>query len=118
MKKITFPNRNAFKNLILSSVDGSSYGVDLTNATEQEKAVFLKNTILAELGWMLEKNSTFTMCDHWLKGLASACTILFYNCQIIEWLESQGYIITPHNEDLSIDKYWNSAAHALASLIK
>lgn len=118
MRKNTFPSRKEFKNLILSCADGSGYGVDLENASEQEKAKFLKETILSELGWMLDKNTPFTMAKHWLTGLASACTIPFYNGHIIEWLQLKGFIVTPHNEEKSIDQYWNNAAFALVALIK
>jgi hypothetical protein len=118
MKKHTFPTRKTFKELLLSCTDSSGYGIDLTNASDDQKVQFLVDTINSELGWMLEKHTKFAMADHWLKGLASACTIPFYNGQIIEWLESKGYIVTPHNEDLTIERYWQNAAFTLAAMIK
>lgn len=117
MRNTTFPTRKTFKELLLSCVDSSGYGIDLDNATEQQKIAFLVDTINSELGWMLEKQSTFAMANHWLTGLASACTIPFYNGQIVEWLESKGYIVTPHNEYIAIEKYWQNAAFALAAMI-
>jgi hypothetical protein len=117
MKKFTFPNRQAFNALLLSCADGSNYGIELDNATDAQKIAFLVDTIKSELGFMLERQSVFTMSKHWLQGLASACTIPFYNGHIVDWLESQGYIITPHNEYDAIDQYWNDAALALAAMI-
>ena len=117
MRNTTFPTRKTFKELLLSCVDSSGYGIDLDNATEQQKVAFLVDTINSELGWVLEKQSSFAMSKHWLTGLASACAIPFYNGQIVEWLESKGFIVTPHNEDLSIERYWDNAAFALAAMI-
>jgi hypothetical protein len=117
MKKFTFPNRQAFNALLLDNADGSNYGIELDNATDAQKIAFLVDTIKSELGFMLERQSVFTMAKYWLQGLASACTIPFYNGHIIDWLESQGYVITPHNEYTAIDQYWNDAALALAAMI-
>lgn len=117
MRKNTYPSRKAFKGLILSCVDSSGYGVDLDNATDAQKITFLADTIYSELGWMLEKQTAFTMAKHWLTGLASACTIPFYNGQIVEWLELNGFIVTPHNEDKAINQYWDNAAFALVAMI-
>lgn len=117
MRKNTYPSRKAFKGLILSCVDSSGYDVDLDNATDAQKIAFLADTIHSELGWMLEKQTAFTMAKDWLQGLASACTIPFYNCQIVEWLESKGFIVTPHNEYKAIDQYWDNAAFALVAMI-
>lgn len=117
MRKNTYPSRKAFKGLILSCIDSSGYGVDLDNATNEQKIKFLSDTINSELGWMLEKQTPFTMAKHWLTGLASACTIPFYNGQIVEWLELNGFIVTPHNEYKAIDQYWDNAAFALVAMI-
>lgn len=117
MRKNTFPSRAVFKELLLSCADGSGYGVDLDSATDDEKVQFLVDTIKSELSWMLEKHTAFDMSKHWLQGLASACTIPFYNGAIVEWLESKGFIITPHNEYRAIDHYWDNAAFALAAMI-
>jgi hypothetical protein len=113
----TFPTRQAFKGLLLSCVDGSNYDVDLDTATEDQKIAFLVDTIKSELGWMLEKHTTFAMCKDWLQGLASACTIPFYNGAVVEWLESNGYTVTPHNEYKAIDQYWDDAAFTLAAMV-
>jgi hypothetical protein len=117
MKNFTFPNRQAFNALLLDNADGSSYDINLDTATDAQKIAFLVDTIKSELGFMLERQSVFTMSKHWLQGIASACTIPFYNGKIIDWLESQGYIITPHNEYDAINQYWNDAALALAAMI-
>ena len=117
MRKNTYPSRKAFKGLILSCVDSSGYNVDLDSATDAQKIKFLSDTINSELGWVLEKQTPFAMAKHWLTGLASACTIPFYNSQVVEWLESNGYIVTPHNEDKAIDQYWDNAAFALVAMI-
>lgn len=116
-RHFTFPSRSKFQALLLSCVDSSGYNADLDNATEQQKIRFLVDTINSELGWMLEKQSSFAMAKHWLTGLTSACTIPFYNGQIVEWLESKGFIVTPHNEDLAIERYWDNAAFALSAMI-
>lgn len=117
MRKTTFPTRKTFKELLLSCADSSGYNVNLDNATEQEKINFLVQTIRSELGWMLEKQTAYTMAKHWLQGLASACTIPFYNGDIVNWLESKGFEVTVHNEDLAIDRYWDNASFALAAMI-
>jgi hypothetical protein len=117
MRKNTYPSRKAFKGLLLSCADGSNYGFDLDNATEDQKIAFLVDTIKSELGWMLEKHTTFKMSKDWLQGLASACTIPFYNGAVVDWLELNGYIVTPHNEDKAIEQYWDNAAFTLAAMV-
>ena len=116
-RKNTYPSRKQFKVLLLSCADGSNYGVDLDTATDEQKAAFLVDTIKSEMGWMLEKHTTFAMAKDWLQGLASACTIPFYNGSVVEWLESNGFIVTPHNEDKAIDQYWDNAAFTLAAMV-
>jgi len=115
MKNITFPDRKKFIALLLANADRSSYDIELL--TDNDRRQFLVDTVKSELGWMLKDHGPFKMSLHWLQGLASACTIPFMNSDILRWLESQGYMITPHNESIAIDRYWSAAAQALVSLI-
>lgn len=116
-KTFNFPPRKAFTQLLLNCCDSSGYGIDLDNASDADKKAFLKATILSELGWMLEKQTSFDMALHWLQGLASACTIPFYNGQILEWLKSNGVQIIDGKEDKAIATYWRQSAFALAAIV-
>jgi hypothetical protein len=117
MKTFNFPSRAVFTQLLLDNADSSNYGIDLDNASDADKKAFLKSTILSELGWMLEKHTSFDMADSWLRGLASACTIPFYNAEIIDWLEANNTQIINGKEDLAVDKYWRQAAFAMAAIV-
>jgi hypothetical protein len=117
MKTFNFPTRAVFTQLLLDNADGSNYGTELDNASDADKKAFLKSTILSELGWMLEKHTSFDMADHWLRGLASVCTIPFYNAEILDWLESNNTQIINGKEYLAVDKYWRQAAFALAAIV-
>ena len=117
MKTFNFPPRFVFTDLLLKCCDSSGYGVDLENASDIEKKQFLKDTILSELGWMLEKQTSYNMALYWLQGLASACTIPFYNDQILEWLESNGTQIIKGKEGQAVEKYWRQAAFAMAAIV-
>lgn len=117
MKTFNFPPRSVFTDLLLNCCDSSGYGTDLDNASDSDKKAFLKSTILSELGWMLEKQTSYDMALHWLQGLASACTIPFYNGQILDWLECHGVQIINGKEDQAVDKYWRQAAFAMAAIV-
>ena len=117
MKTFNFPPRSVFTDLLLNCCDSSSYGIDLDNASDSDKKAFLKDAILSELGWLLQKQTSYDMALHWLQGLASACTIPFYNGQILNWLECNGVQIIKGKEDQAVAKYWRQAAFAMAAIV-
>lgn len=79
-----------FCNMLHSCIDLADY----------EKGQSLKNIIESEKG----KPLSITVVEDWLRGLPSACTIPFYDCEI------KAILISCGNEHWSVDQYWEFAA--------
>lgn len=115
MKGIT---QKHYKALILASIDNDGYAADELNSGH-DKIHFAAETLRAELGWMIERERLGGTCVHWLQGLASACTIPFYNGDIIKWAEGiLGRELTDRESDRLLEEYWVNAARALQVMIE
>lgn len=108
-----------FKTILLNACDNQGYN-DQVLETEAEKIQFLKETFYSELGFRVKQVGLLQACKDWLQGLASACTIPFYNSEIIKMLESE-FNITYKTDDQcnnAVDWYWDNSAKRLARLFQ
>lgn len=106
-----------FKALILDHICDPDGSLELS--TVEEKVRFAKSILLAEVGWMLEQgNNQQQMCEYWLQGLASACSLPFNYYDIEVWAKDciQRPLTEKECEYLQRD-YWNRAAQALNVLL-
>lgn len=114
---------NAYKKLLISSFDFSGY--DMPEADTLEKQVATAYSIfLSEMGWQLEAPHNKPMvfvCQEWLQGLASACTVLFYNSEILQWAKENNLLpanASEKKEDAFLASYWPTMASNLATMFK
>lgn len=92
-------NQVQLANLIYSCIDLSEHAEGAT----------LKSIILGETG---KGFMTVESVESWLRGLPSACTIPFWDNEIIEILESCG------NGHWSVDSYWRWCASRVMQFAK
>ncbi len=105
----------AFKTLLLSCVDNSNYS-DVELKTDKEKELFLVETFKSEMQWKIEQSGTFKAAYDWLTGLASACTVPFYNDEILDFMKSIDYTMVK-DESLLVDHYyWQRMANEVVKL--
>lgn len=115
------PTAKQFKTLLISCADNSGYN-DLELVTDYDKVAFLADTITAELPHLMQAGRVSQkQCSEWLRGLASACTVPFYNSDIIDWwCDCTGLSADSLSDDRChdlVDEYWRSMAGALLVLI-
>lgn len=112
------PTAKHFKTLLLSAMDFTGYNFPEPK-TDQERVEIAAKILRNELGFMLEQgHSMQRVCKEWLQGLASACTIMFYNNDIVSWWEERtGGRLNPNDEPNACDLYWEKAAASLANMI-
>ena len=111
-----------FKTILLNSCDNEGYN-DQVLETEAEKIQFLKDTFYSELGWNVQRKGLRPVCQDWLQGLASACTVPFYNGEIIELYEkSLGRKLSEVEQDRILfsntNSYWYNLSLTLADIFK
>lgn len=114
------PTAVQFQQLILSSFCFDGYDLDTEPKTDQQKTVEAAKILRKELGWMSDQGYTDEeICLYWLQGLASACTILFMNSDILAWWEEQTgeKLKASKYEDRALEKYWPKVANCLAIMI-
>jgi hypothetical protein len=118
------PSTDQFESLVLSCVDNSNYE-DRELITQKQKIQFLATTLKAELGWMWENSNTpyanlLDACGDWLRGLPSACTIPFYNGEILEfWKQStEEELNYEDQEDRAIELYWINVSVVLFQMVQ
>lgn len=104
----------AFKTLLLSCVDNSGYS-DVELKTDKEKELFLIETFKSEMHWEIKHISIFKAANHWLTGLAGACTVPFYNDEILEFMKGIEYSVVK-DESLIVDHYWHRMANEVCKL--
>lgn len=104
----------AFKTLLLSCVDNSGYS-DVELKTDKEKELFLVETFKSEMQWKIQQSGTFKGSYDWLTGLASACTVPFYNDEILDFMRGIDYNVVK-DEILIVDHYWDRMANEVAKL--
>ena len=115
------PTAKQFKKLLISCADNSGYS-DIELVTDYDKVAFMADTIAAELPHLMSAGRvTQKQCSDWLQGLASACTVPFYNGDIIDWwCDCTGLNADSLSDDQChtlVDEYWRSMAGALLVLI-
>lgn len=111
-----------FKTILLNACDNEGYN-DQVLETEAEKIQFLKDTFYSELGWNVQRKGLRPVCQDWLQGLASACTVPFYNGEIIELYEkSLGRKLSEVEQDRILfsntNSYWYNLGLTLANMFK
>ena len=116
------PTAAQFKQLLLSCIDNSGYN-DTELVTDAQKITFAAETIQAELPHLMRDGYiTVEQCQYWLQGLASACTIPFYNADVIYWWCDQTGMnetfLSNNHADKICDQYWVLAARALQVMLQ
>lgn len=116
------PTAAQFKQLLLSCIDNSGYN-DIELVTDAQKITFATETIQAELPHLMRDGYiTVEQCQYWLQGLASACTIPFYNADAISWwCNATGMnktLLSNNHADMICDQYWILAAKALQVMLQ
>lgn len=106
-----------FKALILEHILDPE-GVQ-TLSTVEDKVQFAKSILLEEVGWMIgQGNSGQQMCEHWLQGLASVCTLPFTYFDIEAWATNCINRPLTGAETITLQRiYWSRAAQGLNVLI-
>ncbi len=104
----------SFKTLLLSCVDNSGYS-DIELKTDKEKELFLVETFKNEMAWLIKNEGVFHAAELWLKGLASACSVPYWNDDIINFMNKIEYT-TVKGESLVVDHYWDRMANEVAKL--
>ena len=104
----------AFKTLLLSCADNSNYS-DNELLTDKEKEAFLVETFKNEMSWSIKQKGTFKTAQDWLQGLATACTVPFYNDEIRSFMAEIEYIQAKNN-DVIIDHYWERMANEVTKI--
>lgn len=102
----------AFKTLLLSCVDNSGYS-DIELKTDKEKELFLVETFKSEMD--LAGNGVLIAATNWLQGLASACSVPYWNDEIIEFMNKIEYTVVK-DEGLIVYHYWERMANEVAKL--
>ena len=104
---------NEVQKYLLECVNSDGYGIKCQ--TDQEKINFLAATIKSEMGWNIEQNGLLIACRDWLQGLASACSIEYWDQGATELLLKWGY---SKRYAENVDNYWRLVARNLAQLIQ
>lgn len=104
----------AFKTLLLSCVDNSNYS-DIELLTDKEKELFLVETFKNEMNCSIKQKGVFKTSMDWLQGLASACTVPFYNDEIHSFMADIEYNRAKDN-NVIIDHYWSRMATEVTKL--
>lgn len=104
----------AFKTLLISCVDNSNYS-DVELLTDKEKESFLVETFKNEMNCSIKQGGVFKSAMNWLQGLASACTVPFYNYEIQAFMADLEYNQAKDN-DSTVDHYWARMANEVTKL--
>lgn len=114
------PTATQFKQLLLSCIDNSGYN-EIELVTDADKLTFAAETICQELPHLMQAGRvTAEQCQHWLQGLASACTIPFYNSEIVTWwcaCAGMNELVSDKHCDMICEQYWVMAAQALQVML-
>jgi hypothetical protein len=104
----------AFKTLLLSCVDNSGYS-DVELKKDKEKELFLVETFKREMNFDINRNGVFKAASNWLRGLAGACPVPYWNDEIRAFMAEIEYSQAKDN-DVVIDHYWDRMANEVAKL--
>lgn len=107
------------KALLLACMDVSGYDVKTATDTPQKLAAAVLDIFKQEKGWQIEKQGEQVAALEWLQGLASACSIPFYNGEIITLGKLWGAIpenATEKQEEKWLALYWPMMASKLLQL--
>lgn len=109
---------DATAQLIIDSIDCEC--LEIPEDTEiNVKVIALRDCFMTEMGWEVERIGRQKAAQDWLQGLASACTVLFYNDDILNWGVRNGLIKetdTDHVKESFLEKYWERVAGKLCIL--
>lgn len=106
--------KEAYTKLVLDSIDGDGYDVDLSNASEAEKVAFAFVTFNREKGYEIKRVGVHQAATDWLQGLASACEVPYTNHDIITWAEAvKGVTMTDEQIESLLDSYFRACGSAL-----
>jgi hypothetical protein len=76
------------KRYILDHVDGSPY--DVVTESDAQKIKFLQDAFESEYGWRVKQVGRQQALSDWFAGLPTACTVDFYNYEILELARTWG----------------------------
>jgi len=76
--------------LVLNSIDGDGYDVELT--TDKEKIDFLFKTFESEFDHEIKRRGYNQAFEEWIKGMPSCFNIPFWNDDIIDFCDKLGLI--------------------------
>jgi len=108
------------KNYIIKCVDASGYDVPAP-ISDKQKVKFLHETFFAEYGWAIARMGEVKALAEWFSGLPSACTIAFYNDDILELAYKWGSLkanATKAEEQRVLDNWFNFVANKTAQLFR
>lgn len=103
------------KKYLISKIDLNDY--DMENTVENAATVFYQ-----EMGWSIKRRGLQTTCEDWLRRLASALTVDFYNLEIVELCKENDWFPALNksrfNEDVLVVRFWKSCAYKLALMFE
>ncbi len=106
---------DATAQLIIDSIDCDYLGIP--EETEiNEKILSLRDRFILEVGWNVERVGQQKAAKDWLQGLASACTVLFYNHDILKWGVENNLInetASDRVQETFLENYWERVAGKL-----
>lgn len=113
------PNYPAIKAHIITCLDFENYG--LNPQTDDEKILTAYAIARAEMGHVERRHGTQQMLIDWLQGLPSACTLPFYNGEILEHAVTWNSLPANYTEkqaDKILENYWRFMANTLHTMIE
>ena len=115
---------NAYKLQLIECFDFTGYDVQpLTNSLE-DKVAAAYSIFLSEMGWQLQaphNKPLAVVCADWLAGLASACTVRYYNGDILDWAFATGLLAknaSENKQDEFLSNYFSVMGSNLASMFQ
>lgn len=106
------------KRYILDHIDGEPYNV--VTESPAQKVRFLKECFESEYGWRVRRVGRHQALADWFAGLPPACTVDFYNYEILELAKSWGRLPdnpTEAQEQKILDGWFKLVATKACQLI-
>ena len=107
-------NKDNRKLHIISSIDPSDYDTKPKNNSHIELISWAKGIMLGEVGH--HSKQLDKVAEHWLSGLATACSIEYRNSEIMILLKQWGEL-SEHSTDDEIDRLLSSWFSDMGSLL-
>jgi len=115
---------NAYKLQLIECFDFTGYDVQPLTDSLGDKVAAAYSIFLSEMGWQLQaphNKPLAVVCADWLAGLASACTVRYYNGDILDWAFTTGLLAKNASEDKQDDflaDYFSVMGSNLASMFQ